>query len=582
MTQSEEGDASGGTSGDGDAPGADIECSAPPSLAFTKLEGAVLNVAMGGVSDIDQNCAGGVDPDAVDCFLESYAQGVCVGDFDGDGRSDLFLTDSYGPAHLLRAVGDGSFEDAGAAWQLNHETPSSGSAWFDADKDGDLDLYVLTYLGDRQYFYRNEGDHFVEAAMSAGLDMSEAHALGSSGVAVGDVNLDGWPDLFVTGWRVHAPDVEGSTNRLFVNRGESAPGQFDEISESAGLDQAGFATYEFTNLAIYGGFSPAFVDLDGDDYPELIEVADYGGEQVFRNSGDLGFEDLTEAWGSGRTSNGMGLAVADLDGDADMDWFVTSIAPVSGSCQNLPNQNLGNRLYLNDVAGPTAGVRVADDEAAIACSGWGWGAAIADVDNDGHPDIAATNGWFEASVPGNYYEQDVDRIWINPGQPTDGMPLCAEELGFDDAGQGRALVTLDLDGDGDLDFIESRAGDRPLVYRNDGGVESGASLRVRLRGRDTMTSGRGARIAVQISEGGPWQVGEVGQASHLLGHSELVAHFGVGIGVESLHEVRVCWPVSRRMQKVADIAPGLLVLDEDDADVVVDGPCALAVIDPVY
>ena len=147
--------------------------------------------------------------------------------------------------------------------------------------------------------------------------------------------------------------------------------------------------------------------------------------------------------------------------------------------------------------------------------------------------------------------------------------------------KGRALVSLDFDGDGDLDFVESRAGARPIVYRNDGGAEAGGHLRVRLRGRESMTSGRGARVAARVEGDASWLVREVGQASFFLGHSELVAHFGLGTHAGPVDEVRVCWPVSGRMQKLSAVEPGALTLDENDADIELNGqPCASAIVDP--
>jgi hypothetical protein len=553
-----------------------LPCDDPPAISFTKLRLAFGSTTMGGTAEDD--CLETVEASTL-CSGESSALAVAVGDYDADGAPDVLFTNAYGPGRLMRNLGGGEFEDVTSSSGIDLSSPTSGAAWFDPDKDGDLDLLATTWQGTRNLYFRNEGDgSFVENAEAVGLDMASQTQLGGTSIAIGDYDLDGWPDVFIMSWLPSALPSGSIRSRLLRNQGTTNPGVFEDRTQEAGLQMAG-AKLTPDDEVRFLGFAPAFVDLDDDDYPELIAVGDLGAEQLYRNGGDGTFEDVTASAGVGDTTAGMGLAVADLDSDGQLDYLVTSISGILESCDHWEGNPEGNRLYHNSGYGPLA-FSIRDWQSRTTCGSWAWGIVASDIDNDGDVDLCQTNGFFGDAQAVEVYEQDTDRLWVNTGNPFDGMPECSQELGFDDDGQGRALVSVDYDEDGDLDYIETRAGDTPLIYRNEGG-NARNHLRVSLRGTQGVTTGRGARIAVRATTASDYQIAQIGQASWFQGHGELTAHFGLGDNPDPVHELRVCWPVSKRMQVLSDLPSNTTVsVLESDADLEVENCAESVLADP--
>lgn len=501
------------------------------------------------------------------CAGESTTVSVAVGDYDADGYPDLLLTGAESSGALMRNQGGQGFVDVtvGAGMDL---TNASGSAWVDIDKDGDLDAIVTTWLGTANRLYVNQGGgSFVESATSAGVARAQMDMHGSTTVVVGDYDLDGWPDLYMNGWRPHDPPGP-SPSRLYRNRGAGEPGTFDEVSVAAGLEYANYGDHPIiTPGEFWFGYSSSFVDLDGDDFPELLAVADFGETSLWNNDGAGAFVESDQTDLLRTASFGMGHAWGDYDLDGDFDLYITSISEsILGSCFNDSNTDLGSRFFEQVSPGQFEERGI---ETRTRCSGWAWGTLLQDFDADGFLDLVVTNGFTGDII-------DADRYYVGTGSFAEPMPQCGEQVGINDAGQGRALAALDVEGDGDLDIVEARAGASPFVYVNQG--NSSAWLRVQARGRSGLTSGRGAKIAVRADDSSTWQVREIGAEGSYVGHSELVAHFGLG-RVATSADVRVCWPVSRTMQERSGVTLGqLVVLDEDDADINLTQPCATALL----
>ena len=330
-----------------------------------------------------------------------YGMGVAAGDYDGNGYPDLFLT-GLGSDVLYRNNGDGTFTDVTSLAGVSDDRWSTSSTFVDYDRDGHLDLFVANYLdfsfaGNRRCvdpvgapdycsprvyrpvpdrLYRNLGKgRFADVTESAGIARADGAGLG---VAAGDYNLDGWPDLYVAN--------DASPNQLWINRRD---GTFSDEGLLAGtaLNAAG-------NPEGSMGIASGDFDLDGD---EDLLVTNLVGETfvLYENDGAGAFTDArTRAGLAAPTASmtGFGTGWLDYDNDGWLDVFfangaVNTIAAQRGQSRpyRMRNQlfrNLGGKRFED--ASANAGPAFTEPEV-------GRGAAFGDVDNDGDVDIVVTN-----------------------------------------------------------------------------------------------------------------------------------------------------------------------------------------------
>ncbi len=466
------------------------------------------------------------------CEPERMSGGAAVGDVDGDGWDDLLVTRLEAPDVLFRNLGDGTFSDVTAGSGLDlHSRNTNGALFLDVDKDGDLDLYVTTLAEDAHLLFINDGTGtFSEEAAVRGADVFSSGTRIGYGLAAGDFDKDGWPDLYVGEWRPSGLAAPGTSNsRLLRNRGAAAPGHFEDVTLAAGVQPAVVIPNESWV------FAPAFVDLDGDSWPDLTLTSDFGTTLLFWNDGDGTFTEDTAGAGVGTDENGMGSTFGDYDGDGDLDWFVTSIFDPAETCETVSCGwgYSGNRLFRNE-----GGRSFTDqtDSAGVREGYWGWGAAFFDSDNDGDLDLVQTNGVDFPDGTGGVpvgidadWEMDPMRFWRNDG--TGVMSEVSAAVGLTDTGSGKGLLVFDYDRDGDQDVLIANNQTGPLLYRNDGG-NANEWLRVRVVGRGDTTSGFGTRIQISVTGPSDEQVRILGATSHFLGQSERTAHFGLGAATQ--------------------------------------------------
>ncbi len=464
--------------------------------------------------------------------LEGSTGGAAAGDFDRDGHVDLYVTRLDAPGILFRNRGDGTFEDVTARAGLALDLASNGAAWGDLDNDGDLDLYVTSWgaAQTRFYLFVNGGDGtFSEQAIARGCALEGPEPHFGFSVALGDYDLDGWLDLHTTEWRADPDNPLGTPAhaRLLRNRGEPAPGFFEDVTDAAGVALDGASGLP---AGISGTFalSSRFADLNDDGWPELLVVAGFGSSRLFWNRGNGSFEEGTRAAGVGAEQSGAGSDVGDQDGDGRLDWVVASTFAAADPLFD------GNRLYRNQ-----GGERFSDatDLAGVRDGGFGAGAAFLDLDNDGDLDLVMSNG---SSDPGG--PPDAMRVWLNNG--AGAMRELARDLGVATERAGRGLLSFDYDADGDLDLFIVNHGSGPELYRNDVGHRNDW-LRVVAVGSTSNRDGIGAVVRVFDGAGTP-QVRQINAGSHFLGQSEFSAHFGLGSGADPVERVEVFWPASGR------------------------------------
>jgi hypothetical protein len=502
----------------------------------------------------------------------------------------------------------------------------SGVALLDYDRDGWLDIYFATTRnlpfdapdrspGNRLYRNRHDGT-FEDVTRRAGVGFRGF----CHGVTVGDVDNDGWPDLFLANW---GPNV------LYRNNGD---GTFRDVSAASGLAgpasgwSCGAAFLDYDNdgrldlyVSHYGHWSlDAPRPFCGDKArnlrtictPTVIEPARH---VLYRNRGDGTFEDVTVRAGvARRDGRGMGVIAADLDCDGRIDLYVANdkcpnflfrnrgdgtfedVTETSGAAGNeageyqgsmgvdaqdldgdgLPEMIVTNfrgdgaALYRNfgggnflEAGGPTGLLR--DTKPYV-----GWGVALEDFDNDGRPDVFLVNGHVDDNL--ELFEQDIPQaepaqVWWNRG--TSGTRIALASVAnpgpfFAVPHVARGAAFGDLDNDGDLDVVISRLDKLPAVLLNESPPRSW--IRLELVGRRSNRSAIGA--AVEVHAGGRVFHSQVkGGGSYLSANDPRVL---IGLGdAERVESVEVRWPSGARSTLAGPSPRRTHALHEPDAAV---------------
>ena len=451
--------------------------------------------------------------------------GLALADIDNDGRLELYVAHGHGETGRLFGYDGRRFARLAGDRGIRPAAMDRAGYIIDLDADGWADFISVQLEGVQ--IFRNDGTaHFEEATSRFGI----RHDRATHSMAAADHDGDGDLDLFFAHWRNPWNSFRPPTQYLWRNDGR---GRYEDVSDMVPLRlSAAPGSKAQQNFS----YTPTFADIDDDGDPDLLLAGDFGSSQVLRNDGGAAFTDITDA--AITDENGMGAAVGDVDRDGDQDWFVTSIHDPDGSSGF---GRTGNRLYRN-----VGGGRFEDatGAAGVRAGGWGWGACLADFDNDGHPDLFHTNGWsgYSAAEPRrNQVEiteflEDPSRLFMADGDGT--FTERAAALGIDHTGQGRGVVCADYDGDGRVDIFIANHGAAPSVYRNV--FENGNRwLAIDLVGRHANPRAIGARVTVRTASGD--QVQEMRLGGSYLSQAPPTLHFGLG-RERIVHSIEVRWP----------------------------------------
>ena len=560
--------------------------------------------------------------------------GLAVSDYDGDGLVDVYFVSQDGPNRLFRQRAPLQFQDVtvaagnvdgGKAW-------GTGACFADVDGDGDLDLYVCN-LESKNLLYENQGDGtFRENAAKYGLDLVAASMM----AAFADYDRDGKLDLYLLtnralhpGWAL-TPEVLGGLEtpadaarravqmvptveqlaqidalaragklrsladvppelrehflvfrgRRFISGQEdrllhNVNGRYVDVSSSAGI------------LGFGMGLSATWWDYDDDGFPDLYVANDLESpDTLYHNERNGTFRNTTGEVLPHTAYYGMGGDAGDVDGDGRLDFLVADMSMTThrkakvlmGDMNNQrdvliharPPQYMRNALLLNTGCGrfQEAGLL-----AGVSSTDWTWSVLFGDLDNDARLDLFATNGIARFEMDPDFQARVQDFVARNRRQaaveliqnvrkvPEKNLALrntsdlkftkTGAEWGLDLEAVSHGASLVDLDGDGDLDVLVNNWNEPAAVYENR--TTDGNAIVVRLRGQRSERFGVGARVTATLADGSVIVRENWLSRGYLSGQNPEL-HFGLGKAT-AVKQLWVRWP-SGHVQTFADLAAG--------------------------
>lgn len=518
--------------------------------------------------------------------LYDHGCGVAVADFDGDGHDDVYFVNQLGPNALYRNRGDGTFEDVTRQAGVGlGDRICVAAAWGDYDNDGRPDLFVTSTRGGNVLFHNLGAGKFKDVTKEAGVTLV-AH---SQTAVFFDFDNDGLLDLFVTNtakwtsdtydaaahyypgpsslWALAGSPIE--YNVLYRNNGN---GTFTDVTAKAGLKGRGWSG----DVAVF--------DFDEDGWLDVLVTNMFGASQLYKNNGNGTFTERTREV-LGKTSWGaIGSKAFDFDNDGRLDVLIVDMhsdmwiddardprgAPAGALTKKYSHVQgpaydyapgakqleerlvntfkiryedvlFGNSLFHN--LGPGKFEEVSDR--ASMETFWPWGIATGDFDNDGFEDVFLPSGmgfpyyyWPSALMLNNGDSTFTDQAAAAGIEPPPGGEYLEERIGGKQvARSSRCAAVADFDGDGQLDLVVNNFNGPAYYYRNVFPKKNWIAFR--LKGTKSNRDAVGA--LVWLHRGKEVMVRQVHAAGGYLSQSSQTIHFGLGDRPD-VDYVEIRWP----------------------------------------
>ncbi len=524
-------------------------------------------------SDVTSNS--GID-NIYDVYQGLFGGGVVAFDYNNDGYEDLFITGGQGQDVLYKNNGNGTFKNVTKESGLfkNKVIVTTGVSSADINKDGYIDLFLTTIASQVDNSKRNKtlSPNLVYINNGDGTfsDQSSKFRINkrnfSTSSSFGDINADGFPDLFVSNYfkNFYFEESPFNTHNLAILNHYSINEEYETGEDEIYINVEGKYFKEVSNLLIDAGkgygFGGVFTDFDNDNDLDLFIINDFGetsesNRLLVNMYPELRFENKSRELKINFGLKSMGVAVGDYNNDNFLDYHVTNI--FAGPFIVNRGNGLSFVNLMNNVGTGINKIKSFNNYEAVII---GWGSLFLDYDNDTDLDLFNSNGPINPMVnpiPNILFENKGRVFELN------------ESSGVMDYGIARGSVHFDYDNDGDQDiFIVNQ---RPIndmsyrggvvgskLYRNDSSNKNNW-LKIKLKGKQSTTRGLGARVRVVCDDLN--MIREVDGGSSHASQNTSIVHFGVSEN-KKIDSLIVTWPGGKKQYQTNILPNQLIEIDE--------------------